>query len=240
MQSVTEIVPGLQARSLRARPRRLTGGSWRAPRHPSPGLRQRDQPVSLRVHRRVACRRARPDHANSAPIGCIATGFPARTVRPTWRAASLPATRTNGWPGCSSSTLRSRRYHGTAVRARLPHPVRQPLAAAIFLTINGLILFAGRWLRRRAPVARTTRRRSRPSRWEPGRRHDERCRADVRRLATLHYREAGVISSCRRPHCWPASAISGVTMVSGLAAASPTGTPRDSRASWRGNLLPVC
>jgi undecaprenyl-diphosphatase len=93
----------------------------------------------------------------------------------------------------------------------------KPLAAAIFLTINGLILFAGEWLRRRAPIASddsvedagpvggnaggTTKVSERTS----------------RRLATLHYREAGVIGFLQTSALLAGISRSGVTMVGGLA-----------------------
>jgi undecaprenyl-diphosphatase len=80
----------------------------------------------------------------------------------------------------------------------------KPLAAAIFLTINGVILFTGEYLRRRAPqpaavpVAQTT-------------------IADTRRLATLSYREGFVIGFFQTFALLAGISRSGVSMVGGLA-----------------------
>ena len=87
----------------------------------------------------------------------------------------------------------------------------KPLAAAIFLTINGLILFAGEWLRRRAPIGSDDSvEDAGPVGGNPGRRRRRRCPsgrpADWPRCTTGRRASS---DSCRRPHCWPASAAPG-------------------------------
>lgn len=95
----------------------------------------------------------------------------------------------------------------------------KPLAAAIFLTVNGLILLTGEWLRRSAPVDE----------------HDaavdvlepvpaghhaataETTRRPTRRLATLSYREAGVIGFFQTFALLAGISRSGIAMVGGLA-----------------------
>jgi undecaprenyl-diphosphatase len=79
----------------------------------------------------------------------------------------------------------------------LEHPFRllfaKPLAAAVFLTLNGLVLLAGERLRRRAAAGR----------------HE-------RRLTTLDYREAGAIGFFQVFALLAGISRSGVTMVGGL------------------------
>jgi len=94
----------------------------------------------------------------------------------------------------------------------------KPLAAAIFLTINGLILFGGEWLRRRAPIA------SDDSVEDAGPVGGNQAGGTTkvsertsRRLATLHYREAGVIGFLQTSALLAGISRSGVTMVGGLA-----------------------
>jgi undecaprenyl-diphosphatase len=70
----------------------------------------------------------------------------------------------------------------------------KPFAAAVFLTVNGVILLGGEGLRRRA-AART---------------------AAVRTLATLDYREAGVIGFFQTFALLAGISRSGITMVAGL------------------------
>jgi undecaprenyl-diphosphatase len=94
----------------------------------------------------------------------------------------------------------------------------KPMAAAIFLTVNGLILLAGERLRRSAPVdedetaevlepvaagrrGATTRATARPT----------------RRLATLNYREAGIIGFFQTFALLAGISRSGISMVGGLA-----------------------
>jgi undecaprenyl-diphosphatase len=107
----------------------------------------------------------------------------------------------------------------------------KPLAAAIFLTINGVILLAGEWLRRRAPtdtedqdgiavaeahglqlvadpppVTRST---------SPAVESD--VAPATRRLATLHYGEAAIIGSVQTFALLAGISRSGIAMVGGLA-----------------------
>jgi undecaprenyl-diphosphatase len=106
----------------------------------------------------------------------------------------------------------------------------KPLAAAVFLTINGLILLAGEWLRRRAPVdeegladvparptAVTDPTATAPiSVYADGRRVPARERGR-RRLATLSYPEAGVIGLFQTFALLAGISRSGIAMVGGLA-----------------------
>ena len=94
------------------------------------------------------------------------------------------------------------------------HPLRSlfanPEAAAVFLMVNGLILFAAEWLRRRAPGARE--------------RADELARSDEsdtgpeaeQRLATLGYGEAVAVGTAQAAALFPGISRSGVTMAGGL------------------------
>jgi undecaprenyl-diphosphatase len=96
----------------------------------------------------------------------------------------------------------------------------KPLAAAIFLTINGLILLAGERLRRNAPTDED----------EPAEadepvtagRHGgagitEVSRPRTRRLASLHYKEAGFIGFFQTFALLAGISRSGISMVGGLA-----------------------
>jgi undecaprenyl-diphosphatase len=90
----------------------------------------------------------------------------------------------------------------------LEHPVRtalaKPLAASIFLMVNGLILFGGEYFRRRAEVRALARR--------------EGMKADGgRRLDTLEYREAGVIGVAQTSALVAGISRDGVVMSTGLA-----------------------
>jgi undecaprenyl-diphosphatase len=98
----------------------------------------------------------------------------------------------------------------------------KPLAAAIFLTVNGLILFAGEWLRRRAPIdadeelaeesvgAGTV---TRPAAATV----DGPTGRPSRRLATLSYKEAAVIGTFQVFALLAGISRSGISMVGGLA-----------------------
>jgi undecaprenyl-diphosphatase len=115
----------------------------------------------------------------------------------------------------------------------------KPLAAAVFLTLNGLILLAGEWLRRKAPVdepesgeipvhpaAQGDPTATMPisvyshagpapaGRQEAGVPARERGR---RRLTTLSYKEAGVIGIFQTFALLAGISRSGITMVGGLA-----------------------
>lgn len=80
----------------------------------------------------------------------------------------------------------------------LEHKLRvvfaKPLAAAVFLTINGLILFAGEYYRRRV-----------------------KARGASKRLAKLDYKEAGFIGIAQVAALFAGISRSGITMVAGLA-----------------------
>ena len=108
----------------------------------------------------------------------------------------------------------------------LEHPLRtlfaKPMAAAVFLTVNGVILLVGEWLRRSAtsdPVYRiidddghpADRAADRAS--EPASGHA----AGRTSLATLHYREAAVIGGFQSLALLAGISRSGISMVGGLA-----------------------
>jgi undecaprenyl-diphosphatase len=91
----------------------------------------------------------------------------------------------------------------------------KPAAAAFFLTLNGVILLLGEWLRRRAPVhveqeAGVTAAEATPIRTEA-----EHGRPS-RQLATLHYGEAFVIGLFQTLALLAGISRSGVSMVGGL------------------------
>jgi undecaprenyl-diphosphatase len=98
----------------------------------------------------------------------------------------------------------------------------KPLAAAIFLTVNGLILLTGEWLRRNAPIDEDE---IEPRRPVAAHRHAARGAAETvleprrpaRRLATLSYREAGVIGFFQTFALLAGISRSGISMVGGLA-----------------------
>ncbi len=84
----------------------------------------------------------------------------------------------------------------------LEHPLRvlfsKPLAASIFLVINGFILFGGEVARRRAEV------------------RERRGHRPPRELKTLEFKEAGVIGVAQVLALFAGISRSGVTMVAGL------------------------
>ena len=80
----------------------------------------------------------------------------------------------------------------------------KPLAAAVFLTINGAILLAGERVRRRTAVR------------ELAVREGLVAEGDGRRLDTLEYREAGVIGLAQALALFAGISRSGITMVAGL------------------------
>jgi undecaprenyl-diphosphatase len=96
----------------------------------------------------------------------------------------------------------------------------KPLAAAIFLTVNGLILLAGEWLRRTAPVSEDE-----IEVREPVALHhstgasqvEVQQRRPARRLTTLSYREAGIIGFFQTFALLAGISRSGISMVGGLA-----------------------
>ncbi|MGI8867272.1 MAG: undecaprenyl-diphosphate phosphatase [Mycobacteriales bacterium] len=94
----------------------------------------------------------------------------------------------------------------------------KPLAAAIFLTVNGLVLLTGEWLRRTAPVDEHD---AAVDVLEPvpAGHHSatDTTRRPTRRLATLSYREAGVIGFFQTFALLAGISRSGIAMVGGLA-----------------------
>ena len=100
----------------------------------------------------------------------------------------------------------------------LEHPLRtlfaKPLAAAVFLTINGVILLIGERLRRLAPSDTPV------VTVEQAGLHPAPASAEktgpVRQLATLHYREAGVIGVFQAFALLAGISRSGISMVGGL------------------------
>ena len=97
----------------------------------------------------------------------------------------------------------------------------KPLAAAIFLTINGLILLAGEQLRRRAPVDEEEHEEalvSQGAATEPATRVSVRGQGHARRrLTTLSYKEAGLIGFFQTFALLAGISRSGISMVGGLA-----------------------
>ncbi len=97
---------------------------------------------------------------------------------------------------------------GIALEHALRTLFAKPLAAAIFLCVNGLILAAGEWVRRRRPVralAHETDADTGDDHHEPG-----------RRLDTLEFKEAGVIGVAQIGALFAGISRSGITMVAGL------------------------
>jgi undecaprenyl-diphosphatase len=89
----------------------------------------------------------------------------------------------------------------------LEHPVRtalaKPLAAAIFLMVNGCILIAAERLRRRGEVAELARREGAKA-------------GGARRLDTLEYREAGIIGTFQTLALIAGISRDGIVMTAGL------------------------
>jgi undecaprenyl-diphosphatase len=93
----------------------------------------------------------------------------------------------------------------------------KPVAAGVFLTINGLILLLGEWLRRRAD--QRTRVRVATAGGPDGttdERHALVYGGPDRRLETLNYREAGIIGLFQTLALLAGISRSGITMVGGL------------------------
>jgi undecaprenyl-diphosphatase len=93
---------------------------------------------------------------------------------------------------------------GIAFEHKLRTVFAKPLAAAVFLTINGLILLAGERVRRRSEVRALAVREG----LDPD--------GSSRRLDTLEYREAGVVGLGQSLALLAGISRSGVTMVAGL------------------------
>jgi undecaprenyl-diphosphatase len=85
-----------------------------------------------------------------------------------------------------------------------------PTAAAAFLTVNGLILFAAEYLRRRAPGAD-----ERARELEQAPQSDTSAEAE-KRLATLGYREAVGVGTAQAAALFPGISRAGVTIGGGL------------------------
>jgi undecaprenyl-diphosphatase len=103
-----------------------------------------------------------------------------------------------------------RRHDRGLTGLALEHSLRtlfaKPLAAAIFLTINGVILFAGERVRRRTAVAKLVAQHAIvESESEVG-----------RRLDTLEFKEAGAIGVAQIGALFAGISRSGITMVAGL------------------------
>jgi len=96
---------------------------------------------------------------------------------------------------------------GLALEHALRTVFAKPLAAAIFLTVNGLILLAGERFRRRASVRSlvTTHATAHAPGGEEG-----------RRLDTLEFKEAGVVGVAQIGALFAGVSRSGITMVAGL------------------------
>jgi undecaprenyl-diphosphatase len=82
----------------------------------------------------------------------------------------------------------------------------KPTAAALFLTLNGLVLFAGEWYRRRVSVRKLVAAHPQHEHPEPG-----------RRLDSLALTDAGIVGSSQIAALFAGISRSGVTMVAGLA-----------------------
>ena len=138
-----------------------------------------------------------PDPAR-ASAGASATARSATTIP------------TRGSPGCSSSGTIPAGLIGLLFEHKLRSLFANPTAAAAFLTVNGLILFAAEYLRRRAPGAEERAReleRAPESRTSAG---------SEKRLATLGYREAVGVGTAQAAALFPGISRAGVTIGGGL------------------------
>ena len=95
---------------------------------------------------------------------------------------------------------------GLAFEHSLRTVFAKPLAAACFLTVNGLILLGGEQVRRRAEVRELAHAQRRAGAAEEG-----------RQLDTLEFKEAGVVGAAQTLALLAGISRSGVTMVAGLA-----------------------
>jgi len=96
---------------------------------------------------------------------------------------------------------------GLALEHTLRTVFAKPVAAAIFLTLNGVILAGGEWVRRRSEsVHRLAAVEPQTTEAEPG-----------RRLDTLDVKEAGVIGVAQTAALFAGISRSGITMIAGLA-----------------------
>jgi len=97
---------------------------------------------------------------------------------------------------------------GLAFEHKLRTLFAKPLACAIFLTVNGLILLAGEQARRRAAVAKLVA--THPTA-DTGEGNEE-----GRRLDTLEFKEAGAVGIAQIGALFAGVSRSGITMVAGL------------------------
>jgi len=97
---------------------------------------------------------------------------------------------------------------GLAFEHKLRTLFAKPLAAAIFLTVNGVILLAGEQARRRAAVRKLVAA-------HPTAETDD-GREDGRRLDTLDFKEAGAVGVAQVGSLFAGVSRSGITMVAGL------------------------
>jgi undecaprenyl-diphosphatase len=95
---------------------------------------------------------------------------------------------------------------GLALEHSLRTLFAKPLAAAIFLTVNGVILFVGERVRRRSAVRKLLN--------EYPTTHSE--AEEGRRLDTLDFKEAGVVGVAQIGALFAGVSRSGITMVAGL------------------------
>ena len=96
---------------------------------------------------------------------------------------------------------------GVALEHALRTLFAKPLAAAIFLFANGLILLAGEWARRRAKVREL-------ASVQP--QHDTPGPEEGRRLDTLDFKEAGLVGVAQIGALFAGVSRSGITMVAGV------------------------
>ena len=101
---------------------------------------------------------------------------------------------------------------GLAFEHNLRTLFAKPLAAACFLTANGVILLAGERFRRRSEVRELARAGAGPAGADPAAGGEP-----GRQLATLDFREAGVVGGAQSLALLAGISRSGVTMVAGLA-----------------------
>ena len=95
---------------------------------------------------------------------------------------------------------------GLALEHTLRTVFAKPLAAAIFLTVNGVLLAGGEWVRRRSEtVRRLAATEPQTTEVEPG-----------RRLDTLVVGEAGIIGVAQSAALFAGISRSGITMIAGL------------------------
>jgi undecaprenyl-diphosphatase len=235
LQGVTELFPISSLGHSVLLPA-LLGGSWQALVTQSATADSESSPyLAFIVALHVATALALLLFFRSDWVRIIRAFF--RTLRPSWVARRLVA-------GDGDERLAWLLVIGTIpvgiTGLALEHLFRtlfaKPLAAAVFLTLNGLILLAGEWLRRKAPVdedeladlpAREQATVADPTMTVPISVHTDGRDAAAeavparergrRRLATLSYKEAGVIGLFQTTALLAGVSRSGVAMVGGLA-----------------------